>query len=176
MKLLRVAAATLVVLASLLAWSPGAGADGAVFFGACVFNNSLTATFTPSLTAVPAAHTFTLSGASSGACTGNIPGASMTIIGNANSALYGCHEGVAVGAATVSFSGGFVDSYEVSPLVIVNTGGVITIAGKTQVSDFAILGTFVQSPTDTLKCTTGTLSQGHWTGAVVFGDPPPPSA
>jgi hypothetical protein len=164
----RALLATTCLLAALALDVKPAAALSAVVVGDCAFV-SVSASYSPAITAVPSATTISLSGSGTCVVNGQIGSVSFGVI--ATSPAYSCVGGVAAGSFQLTFN---VPGFHASipgTIAIVNAGSTIT-AALTSIPVFAGVAEFAALPVSgSQSCLTGSLSSTSWAGDLVFEDP-----
>ena len=169
----------LALVTGLVAAPPVAAPAGAIVdivAGACVFNDTLTVTYSPPATVVPRPTDIVISG--SGTCAVNQWTGTAHIYLTMNSMAFSCAGGVAVGAASFSIGAGpFGGFFSPSLVMVENVGGVLHMTAAYNVATFNADGAFVHNPLSAPSCATG-LGSTTLTGGFGFQDPvvhdPPP--
>jgi hypothetical protein len=143
-----------------------------VWAGACQITLS---TSSSPLGPLPA-HPKAISVSGGGPCVTNVGVVTMTITSltlmtNPATGGFGCFAGIASGVGDVKLSDPSFPSVQVE-FTAVNTGGVVSVVGISQIFVFDGAAAFVIDPLKLASCAAGTpMTNATWTGALAFQDP-----
>ncbi|HZQ29363.1 MAG TPA: hypothetical protein VFA94_16830 [Acidimicrobiales bacterium] len=159
-----VAVSLAVLIPQFASIAPAAATDG--WAGGCVFTNA-PVTYSPAVAPGPGAGQISINFTGTCAVGGSVGGG--TLFGTLPGGSGACGSGAYSGPLTLKGPGQL--GAGVTALATVVVGVDVVMMVLTSGITFGAVGTFVQVPTATVGCVTGTVTTAQWPGTLVFEDP-----